>query len=207
MRTAKAPTIRRPRPANAGRFQPAPDVRDWIQEFIVSIAGCLHNPDHAHLQGADLEVIWAPEAFQKQGRTVIGTAEEVVFRAGGWQKARQEEQFYQWFGHIPTFLITLASDYCASCGDAEFCALVEHELYHVAQARDMFGGLAFKKDGSPKLEIRGHDVEEFVGVVRRYGVGDPNGAIARLAAAARGPAQVSRVSLEGACGICLLRAA
>ena len=189
------------------RFHPAPAVLEWINDQIVSESGALHNPEHAHLAGADLECLWAPGAFAQKGRTVIGTAEEVAFRAGGWQKARQEEQFELWFGCIPKYLITLAGDFCAECTDAEFCALVEHEMYHVAQATDLFGAPAFQKDGRPKLFIRGHDVEEFVGVVRRYGAGDPGGAIARLAAAARGKPQVSTASIAGACGTCLLKVA
>lgn len=113
----------------------------------------------------------------------------------------------EWFGRVPEYLITLAADFCATCSDTDFCALVEHELYHVAQKRDAFGFPAFKEDGTPKLGIVGHDVEEFVGVARRYGVGDPGGALASLAAAARGTPEVSRAKIAGACGTCLLRTA
>jgi hypothetical protein len=47
------------------------------------------------------------------------------------------------------------------------------------------------RDGQPKLGIRGHDVEEFLGVVKRYGVGDPGGALAQLAGLARGTPEVT----------------
>lgn len=114
---------------------------------------------------------------------------------------------WEWFGHVPDWLITLDASYCRTCGDAEFCALVEHELYHVGHALDEFGNPAFTRDGNPKLALRGHDVEEFVGVVRRYGVGDPGGAIAALARAAAGAPEVARSSIAGACGTCLLKAA
>lgn len=43
-------------------------------------------------------------------------------RAGGWQKARMEQQMHEWFGAVPKFIITLAADYCSQCSDAEFCA-------------------------------------------------------------------------------------
>lgn len=69
---------------------------------------------------------------------MLGQAEPVAFRAGGWQKARAQQQMVEWFGRVPDFLITLAADYCAECSDAEFCALVEHELYHIAQELDGF---------------------------------------------------------------------
>ena len=113
----------------------------------------------------------------------------------------------EWFGRVPTYLITLAADFCTTCSDTDFCALVEHELYHIAQQKDDFGQPMFTRDGEPKLTIVGHDVEEFVGVARRYGVGDPDGALARLAAAARGTPAVSRAQIAGACGTCLLKAA
>jgi hypothetical protein len=188
-------------------FAPAPEVLAWLQHEILEEGGRLHNPEHRHLLAADLAVLWASEGFTSKGRAVIGQAEMVMFRAGGWQKARQELQMREWFGRVPKFLITLDATYCAHCGDAEFCALVEHELYHVAQERDEFGAPKFTQEGLPKIGIRGHDVEEFVGVVRRYGIGDPAGAIAQLAAAARGTPEVGRMQIAGACGTCQLRAA
>lgn len=111
--------------------------------------------------------MWASDSFAKKGRLVLGQAEQVMLRAGGWQKARMEQQMYEWFGRIPKFIITLAADYCSQCSDLEFCALVEHEPYHIAQATDDFGAPKFNKEtGQPVLTLRGHDVEEFVGVVR-----------------------------------------
>lgn len=188
-------------------LRPAEGVAEWIQEQVLAETGMVHNPEHGHLIDADIKFLWASGGFEKQMRRVIGQAEMVMIRAGGWQKARQEQQFREWFGDVPAFVITFDASYCAQCSDADWCALVEHELYHIAQQLDMFGAPAFTKDGIPKLQLRGHDVEEFIGVVRRYGVGDPNGAIAQLAAAARGQPEVNRSNIAGACGTCLLRAA
>lgn len=156
-------------PQELARYLPATGVAEWVQSEILAADGSIHNPDHAHLLDADLVFLWAPAGFTKAMKTVIGQAEEVMIRAGGWQKGRQEQQFEDWFGRVPGFMITLDADYCSQCSDADWCALVEHELYHVAQALDDFGAPRFTKDGLPKLKIRGHDVEEFVGVVRRYG--------------------------------------
>lgn len=194
-------TMSRPAaPDGAVRFSPALELQGWVESAVLAEDGALHNPDHAHLQQADLAFLWAPCAFEKAGRTVLGQAEQVMFRAGGWQKARQEEQMVEWFGRVPAFLITLAADYCAQCSDAEFCALVEHELYHVGQALDPFGAPAFDREGRPKLRIVGHDVEEFLGVVRRYG---PNAEVAKLAAVASQAPQVPRLNIARACGCCL----
>lgn len=138
---------------------PANGVHDWLQHHILSDDGDLYNPDHQHLHEADLCFLWASNAFEKKGRSVLGQAEEVAMRAGGWQKARMEQQMYEWFGRVPQFIITLAADYCSQCSDLEFCALIEHELYHICQATDEFGAPKFTQEGLPKLKLRGHDVE------------------------------------------------
>ena len=183
---------------------PAPDVAAWVHDTILADTGRLLNPDHAHLLDADIGFLWASSAFTKRGRTVVGQAEQVMIRAGGWQKARQEQQLREWFGHVPEFLITLAADYCAQCSDTEFCALIEHELYHIGQERDEFGAPKFTKDGMPRLAMRGHDVEEFVGVVQRYGA---SAQVARMVEAAKRPPAVSGASIAHACGTCLAVAA
>lgn len=193
-------TIRPFPPESLGRFAPAPDLLAWVEATILTPGRLLHNPDHAHLVDADLAFLWASSGFEKAGRTVLGLAEQVVFRAGGWQKARQEQQMIEWFGRLPAFLITFAADYCATCSDAEFCALVEHERYHIGHALDPYGAPAFDKQGRPKLRIVGHDVEEFVGVVARYG---PSPDVRRLAAAAGGAPAVPRLDVARACGCCL----
>jgi hypothetical protein len=183
---------------------PAPEVWEWISTEILADTGSIHNEEHAHLIDADIRVMWASTAFTKKGRTVVGQAEQVAFRAGGWQKARMEQQMMDWFGDVPSYIITLAADYCAQCSDADFCALVEHELYHIAQATDKYGQPAFTRGGLPKLEMRGHDVEEFVGVVRRYGASP---AVQELVDAANNPAEVGKMNISRACGTCLLKSA
>lgn len=188
-------------------FLPAPDVRDWLLATFVEEGARLHNPDHKHLLHADLEVLWAAGGFARQGRLVVGTAEQVTFRAGGWQKERQEFQMLQWFGRIPKFLITLDGAYAREASDADFCALVEHEMYHVGHRLDEFGAPDFDKEGNPKLFLRGHDVEEFVGVVARYGMGDPEGKLAQMVQAANAGPTVKPLRIAQACGTCLLKAA
>lgn len=185
-------------------LSPAADVWDWVQSEILADTGSIHNPDHAHLIDASIGVLWASTGFAKQGRVVLGQAEQLMFRAGGWQKARQEQQMREWFGEEPDFLITLAADYCAQCSDAEFCALVEHELFHIAHKLDKYGAPAFTQDGMPKLEMRSHDVEEFVGVVRRYG---PSHDVQQLIDAASRPPEVAKINISRACGTCLLKSA
>lgn len=185
-------------------LRPAPEVWEWIQREILATTGSIHNQEHAHLMDASIGVMWASSSFEKKGRSVLGQAEQLMIRAGGWQKARQEQQMRDWFGEEPEFLITLAGDYCAQCTEAEFCALVEHELYHIGHKLDKYGAPAFTQDGMPKLEMRGHDVEEFVGVVRRYG---PSHDVQQLIDAASRPPEVAKINISRACGTCLLKLA
>lgn len=92
------------------------------------------------------------------------------------------------------------------CSDAEFCALIEHELYHASQERDAFGAPKFSKStGKPVFTLRGHDIEEFVGVVRRYGA-EATHVKALVDAANAGP-EIANVRISQACGTCQLRAA
>jgi hypothetical protein len=186
-------------------FAPAMDVWAWLVELVIDPNGRLHNPDHAHLLEADVAALWAASGFERQGNLVLGTAEELTFRCNAWQRGRQEQQFTEWFGRVPAFLITLDASYCRQCSDAEFLALAEHELYHIAQKRDSYGAPMFTKEGQPKLTIRGHDVEEFVGVVRRYGA--VKGRLAELVAAANTRPEVAGIDIARACGTCQLRAA
>lgn len=187
---------------------PAPEVWEWVAAQILEESGSLHNPDHEHLKQAHVGFLWTNTGNARRGRSVIGLAEMPQFMCNAWQKARQELQITDWFGQMPDFIITLSAGYCAACSETEFCALVEHELYHCAQKTDAFGMPKFNQEtGRPSYTMRGHDVEEFVGVVRRYGTGEPDGALAQLVAVAnRGP-EVAATSISAACGTCLAKAA
>ncbi|QPB08751.1 hypothetical protein CPT_Magia_070 [Burkholderia phage Magia] len=186
---------------------PADGVNDWVHHTFLRDGAPLHNEDHAHLIDADVAYLWAAVENLRRMRRVVGQCEEVMIRAGGWQRARQEQQLCEWFGRVPAFLITLDAHYARECSDLEWCALVEHELYHIGQRTAEFGAPAFSKDGMPKLGIRGHDVEEFVGIVRRYGIGGGAGDTAKLVDAARRAPEVAHVDIARACGTCILRAA
>jgi len=167
----------------------------------------LHNPDHQHLRDADIAYLWANQQNSSKMRRVVGQCEEVTFRCGAWQKGRQEQQMEEWFGRVPAYLITLDAKYAVECSDIEWCALIEHELYHLAQKTDEFGAPAFTKDGMPKLGIQGHDVEEFVGIVRRYGAGAAAGDTAKLVTAAQRVPEIAELNIAQACGTCLRKVA
>lgn len=212
MAKPKHPT--RPLPPNAlgswedGKpfwYAPALDLAEWAVTTFLMDGSPLYNEDHKHLLDASIGFLWAGEQNARRGRQVLGQCEELTFRCGAWQKGRQLQQMTEWFGIAPAYLITLDADYCRECSDLEFCALVEHELYHIGQKHDFTGAPVFRKDsGQPMLEMRGHDCEEFVGVVRRYGAGPD---VARLIEAASKAPEVSKINIARACGTCMVRAA
>ncbi|MGU2708318.1 putative metallopeptidase, partial [Acinetobacter baumannii] len=112
-------------------FVPAPELWEWIRKVFLDPKSKLFNPDHMHLRSfryPDIAVMWARSGFKKQGRQVIGTTEKVMINAGGWRKARQEQQMRDWFGFVPTYLITVDASFCERANDTEFCYLLEHEL-------------------------------------------------------------------------------
>lgn len=188
-------------------FRPAPDLADWLRTVFIDAAGQLHNPDHGHLEHATIGALWTNVLNTRSGRRIVGQAElgEPRGAMGKWAKGRVAQQVREWFGREPDFIVTFDALHAVECTDAEFCALVEHELYHCAQEHDEFGSPKFRLDGSPAFAMRGHDVEEFVGVVARYGA-EASGVARLVEAAMRGPT-VAPVRIAHACGTCQLRAA
>lgn len=163
------------------------------------------NEDHDHLEFASIGWLWTDEENTRKQRRIAGEAELVrpPTSMGKWGRARYFHQIHGWFGCEPDFIITLYAPYAGRCDDASFCALVEHELYHCGQERDEFGAPKFvQSTGLPKYAILGHDVEEFVGVVRRYGVGAAAGKTAALVDAANRAPEIEQASVVAMCGTC-----
>ncbi|USA40233.1 hypothetical protein NCF86_03495 [Pelagerythrobacter marinus] len=189
------------------RFEPAPDLRNWIAETFITGDGPLVNEEHAHLADAQLGILWTNCDNTRNMRIVLGQTELMPPMAmGKWQRARAIQQIEEWFGAMPDFLITFSAPACNAMNDASFCALVEHELYHAAQKLDQYGMPAFHREtGQPIFAIRGHDVEEFTGVVRRYGA-DAAGVKPFIDAANSKPL-IDGAEIDGICGTCLRAAA
>lgn len=188
-------------------FAVAQDLRDWAYATFIDPDAPLANPDHQHLLAANVAFLWTSAEASRHGRMIAGQCEfkPPAGSMGKWARARAQAQLHSWFGAMPDFLLTIFAPYAAECSDEEFCALIEHELYHAGQGVDEFGAPAFSKSGMPVFTLRGHDVEEFVGIVRRYGA-DAAHVGAMIEAAANGP-QIGTAQIRGACGNCLKLAA
>ena len=189
-------------------FEPAHDLRNWILETFIYQDGPLYNPEHDHIQLFDRDffaVLWASSAFVKAEKMVLGQCERVMINVGGWKKARQELQLRNWFGYIPTYIITIDAQYASEATDTDFCALIEHELCHIGVKRDEDGNIQVSNmTGEPKHYLRGHDVEEFNTVVQRYGASEAVQAMVDLVSA--GPT-IGKAKIAQSCGTCLLKLA
>lgn len=190
-------------------FEPANnDLWPWIEETFLCDWGKLHNPDHEHLlsfQPPEISFLWAYAKCEAKDKRVFGQTEKVMINVGGWRKQRQELQLINWFGDIPKYIITLDARVCQVMSDADFCALVEHELYHIGVKRTDEGDMIFSPiTGMPKHYLRGHDVEEFHGVVGRYGAND---AVQHMVDLANAGPTISKAKIAHACGTCLLKLA
>jgi hypothetical protein len=188
------------------RFEPAPEVEQWMRSVFLDPYAALYNPDHAHLEFAMLGVLWTNKSYRKQQRWILGQAEDPKGNTGGaWKKGQREQQLTEWFGSVPDFVITLYAPRLKAFDDRSFCAILEHELYHCAQDTTDTGAPRFSTiTGRPLYAIRGHDVEEFFGVAARYGLPADLKALVELAN--QQPKVPDRI-IEGACGTCLARAA
>lgn len=185
-------------------FIPSPEVEAWARATFIADGATLENEDHAHLMEAHIGFLWTNVENAKKGRAVIGTAEpgQPQGAMGKWGRAKALLQVVEWFGSVPDFIITIDAHWWLKAQDAEACALVEHELYHCAQDRDEFGSPKFNQStGRPSFTMRGHDVEQFIGVVRRYGAG-ASGVQAMVDAANEGPT-IAPADISQCCGTCL----
>ena len=182
-------------------IEPSSELNDFIEKAFLNEKSKLFNEDHVHLKLAQIGFLWTNVPNIKQQRQVAGTAEIPFFRGNKWQNARGKLQLLEWFGFEPDFIITLDSIYCHTASDNQFCALLEHELYHCGQAFDDFGSPKFNDEGQPIFAMRGHDVEEFVGVVKRYGIGTVMNGQQLIDAASEKPLFDNEI-ISNMCGSC-----
>jgi hypothetical protein len=184
------------------KLVPAPEVEAWMRKTFLDESSGLFNDKHAHLNSALLGVLWTNAANDRNMNQVVGQAElcKPPQAIGKWAKVAWFQQQREWFGYLPHFKITLYAPYCLEIDNASFCALVEHELHHCALK-------GFTKQGVPIWGIKGHDVEEFVDVVERYGTGAAAGQTIALVEAANNKPTIAKAAISGACGTCQLKAA
>lgn len=185
-------------------FIPAPELNKFVAAAFLDESSPLYNEEHAHLTQAAIGFLWTSVANTRQMRRVLGEAEQPNLKGGKWQRARQEKQLIDWFGSVPDFVVTFDAGFWSEAASIEVLALLEHELYHCGQAVDEFGFPKFRQsDGSPVFAIRGHDVEEFAGVLRRYGADAAGRDVRDFVDAARVKPTIGTAKIRKLCGSCV----
>lgn len=203
--------MNRPQPSEELRapgfqIEPSTELADWILNTFVHEDSRLCNEDHAHLRTANIAAIWTNVEFEDGLMPVAGMAEIVRVNGKPWPRAERTDHLCLLHGNIPQARIWIYAPFAVSLDDAAFCALIEHELYHLAQKVDKDNQPVFDEEGRPVLTTRNHDVGEFIEVVRRYGVGAVHPNVKKMVEAAKTKALLNSSSIHAACGTCAARA-
>ncbi len=191
--------------AEPDKFIAAPELTEWVRKAFIAEGGPLYAEEHGHLEQASIGFLWTTAANSRRGRQIVGQAEMPgnSAPAGKWKKARSEQQLIEWFATVPDFLITIDAVYASNAEDLAFAALIDHELCHCAQAEDEFGAPKFSQaTGKPVFQIRGHDVEEFTSVVRRFGIEAAGEAATEFVIAAAQTPTIAAAKVARSCGTC-----
>lgn len=174
-------------------------MKAWAYQTFIAPEGQLYNQEYCHLSQADILFVWSSACFKSSGQRVVGTA-QMGKQSGSKGKRELLESVYRGWnkGVLPDFIITLCVPFVAAADPISLCALTEHELHHCGQAMDEDGDPKFTEDGDPVFTMRGHDVEEFVGVVRRYGAHSP--ALIEMAKALKAGPEIPWQTTHAVCG-------
>lgn len=133
-----------------------------IAAEVEKVAHELIRGPHVRLATAPIAYVFRSPAAKDRGRDVWAKARKVSGLAAflAVTPTPLEEPDFLDVGEPPTdfFVVEVAADIWQTLNDRQKTALVDHELSH-------FDYLP----GDP-LKLTGHDLEEFVGVVRRYGL-------------------------------------
>tara|TARA_R110000868_G_scaffold118062_14_gene313370 strand:+ start:1336 stop:1971 length:636 start_codon:yes stop_codon:yes gene_type:complete len=183
------------------QFAPDQDgLGEWAREMFIDEDGPLFNQRHMHLAEAAIGWLWTSAENANRDKLVAGECRLIGPAQRKWTSGMARFQLAQWFGYVPDFLITISADYARVCDDWAFCALIEHELCHAAQDVDVFGMPRFNKEGQPMFRLVGHDVEQFVDVVARYGAGAAD--VEELVRVANKGPSIGEAQMRLACGTC-----
>lgn len=194
-----------------GAFAPAPDLAEWARAAFLTEGEHFWTDEHAHLVEAKIVWIWTSSPGKRRGKQLAGECQLVQARGSQWAKLRDAWLLTEWWKRMPDydqedlespdFAVTLYAPWCAAADDASFCALVDHELTHASQAIDGWGlPKVSAQMGRPVFELKPHDVEQFVSVVRRWGAAASG--VEALVAAAKKPPEIALATIGFGCGTC-----
>jgi hypothetical protein len=131
-------------------------------------------PEHAHLVDAVIGYVFRDDMLTRQGKVVA--AEAILVERILQSDKRYSRMVKAFILHVlgaevlPDFVMLIDRNIWEGQSAEEKLALVDHELSHMHFATEEDGETQkFHRDGSPWWSLRGHDVEEFCGVIERNG--------------------------------------
>lgn len=141
----------------SGEWRPAPEVGEIARQLITRVA------QHQALVHAHIEYVFIKETPKSRGREIWGRARRISGLQAWLSNPNELPHLKAGFvSGSDYFLIEISHEAWLTISDTQRVALVDHELSHCA--------FEFDDDGLPKLAMRHHDVEEFIGVVNRHGL-------------------------------------
>jgi hypothetical protein len=139
-------------------YMPAPEVAEIARQLIARVT------QHHELVNCHIEYMFIKKAPKSKGRVKLGCVRLVTGRNAWLVGLNGERTTKTFLTGVPFFLMEISHDeWHARLDDSQKIALVDHELSHCAISYD-------DETGEPVLSTRGHDVEEFVGVISRNGL-------------------------------------
>ena len=182
-------------------FLPADDLTTWLYKTFLSSGAPIYRENCSHLLDADIGCLWTNVLNTSGRRRVLATAEMPKPSGSPWTSGRAEQQLWDWFDLIPTFVLTFDAQYAATCDNWAWLAVCLHELLHCGQKENRFGDPMYSMaTGLPLFCMRKHDIEEFEDVMRLFGV-KSTGRESFLKACLDGPT-LAQATIDGACGTC-----
>lgn len=137
-------------------LRPAPEVQAIAWDLMKTV------PVHAPLAAVRIEYVFMQKNPVKNNRIVLGRVRKV----GGLAAYFADDSFLEadrFLPAVPFFVMEIAEPTWLELDDKKRRALVDHELCHCVVDDEVV-------DAPPKLSTRGHDLEEFIGIVNRHGL-------------------------------------
>lgn len=135
----------------ATKYTPAPDVKSIADELIVKY--------HPHLDGVRIEYVMGDKTPRRGGKDVWGFVKKISSLPAYLAADKNDQKS----GDVsPFFVMVISEPIWVNLYPDKRTALVDHELCHC--------GVEVDDEGNSKLTLIPHDLEEFVAIVRRYGL-------------------------------------
>lgn len=186
-------------------FVPAPELNTWAYRMLVESCAPFYNPEHDHLIGADVGMLWTNHEIVIRGAPRSAVA---MMPQGQGSKLDRSMRGFMWrmfFRSEPTFVIIFNASDAAGASDRGFLRLCDHELTHCGEKKNRYECPDYKADGSPKFTMRAHDRECFDSEIGRWGTRSVFGDETEMVVRAATRPEYSDIDIAEACGTCKLR--